>query len=130
MSLADITDEIIAVDRNDHHQLILKDYPNLTEKNIIYTTSKEQAIALVTKHRTQYFLANEFILNWRLKLMQLDTTAITEVFKFPRLENELYIVASQDTSPIIRKKIKQAYSQLQASGKIKVIADKWFKPQL
>jgi polar amino acid transport system substrate-binding protein len=126
MSLADITDEIIAVDRNDHHQLILKDYPNLTEKNIIYTTSKEQAIALVAKHRAHYFMGNESILNWRFKLAQLDKNDIVEVFEFAQLENDLYIAASRDTAPRIRHKIKKAYSQLQVNGKIKTIADKWF----
>lgn len=127
-SLADITDEIIAVARNDHHQLILKTYANLTDKNFIYTSSKEQAIALVTKHRAQYFLANEFILNWRLKLAQLDKTELVEVFEFSQVNNELYIAASRDTSSRIRNKIKNAYAKLQVNGDIKAIADKWFKP--
>ncbi len=129
-SLADITDEIIAVARNDHHQLMLKDYANLTDKNFIYTTSKEQAIALVSKHRAHYFMANDFILNWRMKLAKIDSNNIVEVFEFPQIENKLYIAASHNTSPRIRQKIKQAYSQLQVSGEIKAIADKWFKPKL
>jgi polar amino acid transport system substrate-binding protein len=127
-SLADITDEIIAVARNDHHQLMLKNYANLTDKNFIYTSSKEQAIALVTKHRAQYFLANEFILNWRLKLAQLDKTELVEIFEFSQVKNELYIAASRDTSPRIRNKIKKAYAKLQVNGEIKTIADKWLKP--
>ena len=127
-SLNEITDEIIAVSRNDHHQLMLKKYTNLTEKNFIYTRSKEQAIALVTKHRAQYFLGNELILNWRLKLAQLERTDIVKIFEFPQVENEIYIAASLETSPRIRNKIKKAYAKLQVNGEIKTIADKWFKP--
>ncbi|WP_085300100.1 substrate-binding periplasmic protein [Cognaticolwellia mytili] len=127
-SLADITDEIIAVTRNDHHQLILKNYANLTEKNFIYTSSKEQAIALVMKHRAQYFLGNDFILNWRLKLAHLEQDDIVEVFQLPQVANGLYIAASRETSPRIRNKIKKAYAKLQVNGEIKTIADKWFKP--
>jgi polar amino acid transport system substrate-binding protein len=128
-SLADITDEIIAVDRNDHHQLALQNHSNLTDKNVIYTTSKEQSIALVAKHRAQYFMANKFILNWRMKLAQLNRDDIVEVFEFPQSDNELYIVASHNTSVRIRKKIKQAYKKLRVNGEIKVIANKWFKPK-
>ena len=127
-SITEITDEVIAVTRNVHHQLMLKSYTNLTEKNFIYTSSKEQAIALVSKHRAQYFLANEYILNWRLKLAKISAEDIVEVFEFPQLDNELYISASLNTSPRTRKKIQQAYKDLQVSGKIKTIADKWFKP--
>jgi ABC-type amino acid transport substrate-binding protein len=125
-SLKDVTDEVIAIDRNDHHQLILKGYPNLVEKNFIYTTSKEQAVALVLKHRADYFMANKFILNWRLKLAKVNQNAITEAFELPKQGNELYIAASLDTSPKYLEEIKQAYAQLQANGEIKTIADKWF----
>lgn len=129
-SLAEITTEIIALNRNDHHQLMLQEYPNLTEKNFIYTSSKEQAFALVSKHRADYFLANDFILNWRLKLAKLNKDDFVELFEFSQQKNELYIAASLETSPRIRRKISRAYAELRANGKIKTLADIWFKPTL
>lgn len=128
-SLAEITNEIIAINRHDHHQLTLKKYPNLTNKNFLFTKSKEQAIALVAKQRADYFMANDFILNWRLKFANIDKKNLVEVFQFTQQNNELYIAASHDTSLRIRNKIKHAYAQLQANGEIKSIADKWFSAQ-
>jgi len=125
-SLDQISNEIIAISRHDHHQFILKNYPNITDKNIILTNSKEQAIALIIKNRAQYFFANEYILNWRLKLMSIAKNDITEVFELSNSVDELYIAASKNTSLRIRQKITTAYQELQAQGKIKAIADKWF----
>ncbi len=127
-SINDITDEVIAVNRHDHHQLMLRNYANLTEKNFLFTDSKEQSIALVVKQRADYFLANNLILNWRLKSMAVSQYDLTKMLDFPQQKHELYIAASYDTSLRIRRKIQRAYDELRANGSIKTIADKWFKP--
>lgn len=125
-SLTDVTDELIAVNRNDNHYLILKKHTNLTDKNFIFTDSKKQAIALVARNRAQYFLANKQLLSWRLKEMALPLNVVKEIKELKEQSHDLYIVSSINTSEEIRNKIKKSYATLKESGAINATQAKWF----
>lgn len=125
-SLSDITNELIAVNKQDHLQLILKRYPNITDKNLIITTSKQQTLNLVAKRRAQYFLANEKFLNWRLKENPTHKNIFKKVITLADYRNELFIASNIGMPEKIRQDIQRSYQEIKARGEVKSIAKKWF----
>lgn len=125
-SLNEITHEVIAVNKSDHHYLILKKQHNLTEKNFIFTDSKEQAISLILKQRADFILANTDLLKWRLKAMNLPENSLQKLSSIQQQNYGLYIAANKQISEQTRQKIKNAYTQLVREGSIEKITDKWF----
>jgi polar amino acid transport system substrate-binding protein len=125
-SLSEITTQVIAVNRNDHQHLLLRHYPNIAENNLLITSNKEQAIALVAKNRADYFLANEQILAWRLKAIGMQKQNFKKVLALKENINDLYIVANTDTSPQIINKLHHAYAELVSTKQLEMIKQRWF----
>ncbi len=128
-SLSEITTEIIAEVRNSFNHTVLNNYPNITQKNIILTTDKEQVLSLLSKQRANYMLVNEDTLNWRLKSLSLVKEDYKKLFELNTGQNDLYIATNKNTSPRLIKKMAATYQKMLADGSIASIREKWFDEQ-
>lgn len=125
-ALSEVTNEVFAEVTNSLNQNLLDKYSNISKKNLILTTDKEQVISLVAKQRADFMLVNEDILNWRLKSLNIAKNNFRKVLELNSSTNELYIAANKTTSPLLIKKITIAYQKMLADGSIAAIKEKWF----
>lgn len=125
-SLSDLQRYLTVVHREDVIEQLLRRLGYQEGKELFVVSGWRQAIDLVVKGRADIIVGNDLIIAYYMKLAKLPPDYLQPIFPIPQLTRmQHYLACNKQTSPILIKKIQDAYDLAVREGRIERVIQHW-----